>query len=462
MGMTIEKTILSNLINNEEYCRKVIPFIKQEYFIDPYENAIADEILTHFNKYNLSPSINTLAIQLSNRKSVAAADITPLETYINELNFVSNNAEWLLEHSEKFCKDRALQNSILDAFDIIEGKDKARTRDAIPDMLTQALSICFDSSIGHDYFDDYEERFEFYHRVEEKTPFNLKLFDLITKGGVANKTLTIALAGTAVGKSLWMCHTAATAIMQGKNVLYVTMEMAEERIAERIDANLLNFTTEELAAIDKSTYTNRMSRLLKKTHGQLIVKEYPEYGAHAGTIRALIEEIRIKRDIKIDMLVVDYLNICASSRLKPDTNSYTYIKSIASELRGLGKIFDIPVISATQTNRGGYDNTDVGLTDTSESFGLPATADLMFALISTEELESRNQLMVKQLKNRYHNVNFYKRFLIGIDRSKMRLFDLEDNAQKNIADSGQGQGSILTGPIGLKPKGNVNGSEFMF
>lgn len=437
MGMTIEKTILSNLINNEEFCRKAVPFIKREYFLDPYENAIADELLTFFEKYNTPATIHALAIQLPNRKGISSNDIPQLETYINDLTFSTDNKAWLLEHTEKFCKDRALQNSILDAFDIIEGKDKNQTRDAIPDLLSKALAVSFDTSIGHNYLEDYEARYDFYNAADERIAFDIDIFNIITRGGLPKKTLTIALAGTAVGKSLWMCHIAASTLLQGKNVLYVTMEMAEERIAERIDANLLNLTMDELAVVDRNAYYNRIDKLKKKTHGNLIIKEYPEYGAHAGTIRALMDEIIIKKNVKIDLLIVDYLNICSSSRLKADTNSYAYIKSIAAELRGLGKSFDIPVISATQTNREGYDNSDVGLTNTSESFGLPATADLMFALISTEELEALGQIMVKQLKNRYGDRNKYKRFVVGVDRSKMKLFNLEANAQKNISDSGQ-------------------------
>jgi replicative DNA helicase len=433
---TIEKTILSNLIHNEEFSRKVVPFLKKEYFLDPYENHIADELLTFFNKYNKPASLDILAIQLSNREKIGN-EIANLESYINELTFITENNEWLLEHTEKFCKERALQNAILDSFDIIEGKDKIHTRDAIPSMLSEALSVCFDTSVGHDYFEDHEQRFDFYHRVEERIPFDLELFNKVTKGGLPKKSLTIAMAGTGVGKSLFMCHVAASTIMQGKNVLYITMEMSEEQIAKRIDTNLLNMTTDDLETVDKDSYDSRMAKLIKKNHGSLIVKEYPEYGAHAGTFRALIEELKIKKNFHIDMLIIDYLNICASSRLKAETSSYTYIKSIASELRGLSKSFNIPVLSATQTTRGGYDNSDVGLTDTSESFGLPATADIMFALITTDELTELNQMMVKILKNRYNDPNYYKRFVIGVDRSKMRLYNAEDSAQKNISDSGQ-------------------------
>lgn len=434
----IEKTILSNLIHNEEYCRKAVPFLKSEYFADHYENVIADELLTFFNEYNKPASLDILAIQLGKRK-LSPDQIKDVEKYINDLTFRTDNEEWLLTHTEKFCKNRAVTNAILDAFDIIEGKDKVRTEDAIPTMLQQALAVSFDSSVGHDYLEDFADRFDFYHRVEEKLEFDLDMFNKITKGGLPKKTLNVILAGTGVGKSLFMCHVAAAALMQSKNVLYITMEMAEERIAERIDANLLNMTMDELGSCDKDIYETRIGKLIKKSSGKLIVKEYPTAAGHAGHFKALMEELKTKRNFVPDLVVVDYLNICASSRLKHGTgvNSYTYVKSIAEELRGLAQEYNVPLLTATQTTRGGYDNTDVDLTDTSESFGLPATADLMFALISTEELENLNQIMVKQLKNRYNDPNYYKRFVIGVDRARMKLYDVEESAQKNISDSGQ-------------------------
>lgn len=434
----IEKTILSNLIHNDEYCRKVIPFLKTEYFADHYENVIADEVLKFFNQYNKPASLDILAIQLSQRK-LSSDQIADVERYINDLTFKTDNSEWLLENTEKWCKQRAVTNAILDAFDIIEGKDKVRTEDAIPQMMSDALGVSFDKAIGHDYFDDFQSRFDFYHRVEEKLEFDLELFNKITKGGLSKKTLNVILAGTGVGKSLFMCHVAAAALAQSKNVLYITMEMAEERIAERIDANLLNMTMGELGTVDRDIYETRIGKLLKKTSGKLIVKEYPTAGAHAGHFKALLEELKVKRNFVPDIIMIDYLNICASSRMKQGAgvNSYTYVKSIAEELRGLAVEYNVPVLTATQTTRGGYDNTDVGLTDTSESFGLPATADLMFALISTEELENLNQIMVKQLKNRYNDPSYYKRFVIGVDRSRMKLYDVEESAQKNIDDSGQ-------------------------
>ena len=437
----IEKTILSNLIHNEEYCRKVVPFIKTEYFTDQYERIVSEELLKFFTEYNKPASLEILAIQIGNRK-LHRDQIDGLEKYINELVYKTDNDEWLLKNTESFCKKQAVYNAIVESFEIIEGKHKQFTEDAIPSMLSDALAVSFDSSIGHDYLEDFANRYEFYNRKEEKLSFDLELFNKITKGGLPRKTLNMILAGTGVGKSLFMCHYASSVLMQGKNVLYITMEMAEERIAERIDANLLNMTMEELSKVDKDIYETRVGKVIKKTTGKLIVKEYPTAAAHAGHFKALLEELKMKRNFKPDAIIIDYLNICSSSRMKhgAGVNSYTYIKSIAEELRGLAVEYNVPVLSATQTTRGGYDNTDVDLTDTSESFGLPATVDFMFALISTEELENLNQIMVKQLKNRYNDPSYYKRFVIGVDRSRMRLYDVEDSAQSNISDSGQDTG----------------------
>jgi replicative DNA helicase len=437
----IEKTILSNLLHNEEYCRKVVPFIKTEYFTDQYERIVSEELLKFFTEYNKPASLEILAIQIGKRK-LHRDQIDGIEKYINELNFRTDNDEWLLKNTESFCKKQAVYNAIVESFEIIEGKHKQFTEDAIPSMLSDALAVSFDSSIGHDYLEDFADRYEFYNRKEEKLSFDLELFNKITKGGLPRKTLNMILAGTGVGKSLFMCHYAASVLMQGKNVLYITMEMAEERIAERIDANLLNMTMEELSKVDKDIYETRVGKVIKKTTGKLIVKEYPTAAAHAGHFKALLEELKMKRNFTPDAIVIDYLNICSSSRMKhgAGVNSYTYIKSIAEELRGLAVEYNVPVLSATQTTRGGYDNTDVDLTDTSESFGLPATVDFMFALISTEELENLNQIMVKQLKNRYNDPSYYKRFVIGVDRARMRLYDVEDSAQSNIADSGQDDG----------------------
>jgi replicative DNA helicase len=440
--MKIETTILSNLINNEEYARKITPFLKNEYFSDHFEKVVCDELTSFFVKYNQPASLEVLAIQLSNRKDLRDFEMEGVEKYINELTFRTDNVDWLVENTEKFCKDKAVRNAIIDAIQIIEGKDKLRSEDSIPSILSSALAVSFDSAIGHDYLQDFADRYEFYNRVEEKVPFDLDMMNKITKGGLPRKTLNVALAGTGVGKSLFMCHVSAAAITQGKNVLYITLEMAEERIAERIDANLMNMTMEELGTVSKDIYDTRFERILKKTKGKLIVKEYPTASAHAGHFQALIEELKIKRNFIPDLICIDYLNICASSRIKQGAgvNSYTYIKSIAEELRGMAVVNNVPILSATQTTRGGYDNSDVGLTDTSESFGLPATVDFMFALISTEELEALGQIMVKQLKNRYNDPSYYKRFVIGVDRARMKLFDVENSAQANIADSGQDTG----------------------
>ena len=437
--MTITQTILSNLIHNETYARKVIPFIKLEYFNDQFEKVISQEIINFFDQYNSAITLDILAIQISNRSELRENQLQDIEKYINELTFKTDNEQWLYDNTEKFCKNRAVINAIIDAYDIVEGKHKDKTEDAIPSLLSDALAVSFDSSVGHDYLEDYQERYDFYHRVEEKIPFDLDIFNKITKGGLSKKTLNIILAGTAVGKSLFMCHVAASSLLQNKNVLYITMEMAEERIAERIDANLLNMNMNEMATVDLPTYNNRINKLIKKTSGKLIVKQYPTSTAHSGHFKALLEELKIKRNFKPDMIIIDYLNICCSSRIKngAGVNSYTYVKSIAEELRGLAVEYDVPLLSATQTTRGGFGNTDVELTDTSESFGLPATADMMFALIATEELENLNQIMVKQLKNRYADPGYYKRFVIGVDRSRMKLYDVEESAQKDISESGQ-------------------------
>lgn len=437
--MRIEKTILSNLMFNEHYIRKVIPFLKKEYFQDRHEKIIFEAISSFFDKYNKQITKEILAIEVSNRKDLSDKEHKEIQESISSIVNEPMNEDWLLEQSEQFCKKRAVYNSILQSIAIIEGKDKQHNEDAIPSLLSDALGVCFDSHVGHDYLEDGDSRFDFYHRVEEKIAFDLDMFNKITKGGLSKKTLNVALAGTGVGKSLFMCHVAASTLMQGKNVLYITMEMAEERIAERIDANLLNLSMDELKVVDKDVFENRLEKLKQKTQGKLIVKEYPTAGAHAGHFRALIEELKMKREFIPDMIVIDYLNICASQRLRQgaNVNSYTYVKSIAEELRGLAVEYNVPILSATQTTRSGYGNTDVELTDTSESFGLPATVDFMFALISTEELEQLSQIMVKQLKNRYADPSYYKRFIIGIDRAKMKLYDVEMSAQENISDSGQ-------------------------
>ena len=437
--MRIEEQILSNLIHNEDYCRKVIPFINTSYFSDFKERMIVEEITAFFNKYNKPISSDILTIELSNRSDITDKQLSDVISSVEGLPTAEANQDWLIEHTEKFCKDKAVYNAILESIKIIDGKDDKRTQEAIPNILSEALAVSFDNHVGHDYLDDAQDRFDFYHRVEEKLEFDLDLFNKITKGGFSKKTLNVILAGTGVGKSLFMCHVAASTLMQGKNVLYITMEMAEERIAERIDANLLNLTMDELKVVDRKVFNTRLDKIAKKTQGKLIVKEYPTAGAHSGHFRALLEELKIKKDFMPDLIVIDYLNICASARLKmgANVNSYTYVKTIAEELRGLAVEYNVPMLSATQTTRGGFDNTDVGLQDTSESFGLPATVDFMCALISTEELEEMNQLMVKQLKNRYNDPSYFKRFVIGVDRSKMKLYNVEVSAQNNISDSGQ-------------------------
>jgi replicative DNA helicase len=437
--MRIEQKILSSLIHDEQYCRKVIPFIKREYFADRKESIIAYEIVEFFNKYNKPISKEILSIELSNRKDLSDKELNEVAEFVRTLDHEPSNEEWLLENTEKFCKDRAVYNAILASIKIIDGGDKVHTKDAIPHILSDALAVSFDNHVGHDYLADHDSRYDFYHRVEEKIPFDLEMFNKITKGGLSKKTLNIALAGTGVGKSLFMCHVAGSCLNQGKNVLYITMEMAEERIAERIDANLLNLTMDELKVVDRDIYENRISKIANKTKGKLIIKEYPTAGAHAGHFRALLEELKLKREFTPDIIFIDYLNICASQRMKQggSINSYTYVKAIAEELRGLAVEYNVPIVSATQTTRSGYTNSDPGLEDTSESFGLPATADFMFALVSNEELEALNQIIVKQLKNRYNDPGFYKRFVVGIDRAKMKLYDTEASAQDGLSDSGQ-------------------------
>jgi replicative DNA helicase len=437
--MRIEKSILSNLIHNEEYCRKVVPFLKTEYFQDRKEAVIVGELIRFFNEYNKPASPEILAIEVGNRKDLNDKEIPEFEVYINELTSKETNVDWLLGETEKFCKDKAVYNAILHSIKIIDGGDKLHTKDSLPSILSDALAVSFDNHVGHDYIEDYDERYDFYHRVEEKIPFDLDLFNKITKGGLSKKTLNVVLAGTGVGKSLFMCHVAASSLMQGKNVLYITMEMAEERIAERIDANLMNIGMDELKIIDRDLYQKRFNKVSTKTQGKLIIKEYPTAGAHAGHFKGLLEELKTKKKFVPDMVIIDYLNICSSSRMKQgaNVNSYTYIKSIAEELRGLAVEYAVTILSATQTTRSGFSNTDVELTDTSESFGLPATVDFMFALISSEELEGLNQILVKQLKNRYGDPAYYKKFVIGVDRSKMKLYNVEASAQQNISESGQ-------------------------
>ena len=437
---TIERTTLSELVGNEQYARKVLPFIKPDYFSDRTERIVFEEIQKFVERYNALPTKSTLEIEIDSRRDLNEQDIKRVVDVVKGLeNDDDANFEWLVETTEKFCKDKAVYNAIVEGIQIIDGKDKMRGPDAIPSILTDALAVGFDNSVGHDYLLDAEERFDYYHTVEKKIPFDLDFFNRITKGGLPPKTLNIALAGTGVGKSLFMCHMAANCMNQGKNVLYVTLEMAEERIAERIDANLMNVSMEDLHDLPKSMYDSKIAQIQKNTSGHIIIKEYPTASAHSSHFRGLIKELAIKKSFKPDIMFIDYLNICASSRYKgqSNVNSYMYIKSIAEELRGLAVETNIPIMSATQTTRSGFSNSDVGLEDTSESFGLPATADLMFALISNEELEAVNQIAVKQLKNRYNDPTMNKRFVIGIDRSKMRLMDVGEDQQTGLADSNQ-------------------------
>jgi len=436
---TIERTTLSNLVFNEEYCRKVLPFIKPDYFDVKEERVVFEEITNFVDKYKKIPTKISLEIEVESRKDLTEDQHRKIVDIIQKLDSTDVDMEWLVDTTEKFCKDKAIYNAIVEGISIIDGKDKNRSADAIPSILTNALAVCFDNAVGHDYFDDSDKRFEFYHRVEERIPFDLDFFNNITKGGLPNKTLNICLAGTGVGKSLFMCHMAASCLSQGKNVLYITLEMAEERIAERIDANLMNVSMEDLHNLPKKMFDDKIENIMGKTNGKLIIKEYPTASAHSAHFRGLIKELAIKRSFKPDMIFIDYLNICASSRLKgaANVNSYTYIKSIAEELRGLAVECDVPIMSATQTTRSGFTSSDLGLEDTSESFGLPATADFMFALISNEELDALNQIVVKQLKNRYNDPTVNKRFVLGVDRSKMRLYDVETKEQEDLVDSGQ-------------------------
>ena len=436
---TIERTTLSNLVYNEPYARKVLPFIKPEYFNNRHERVVFEEINKFMEKYGNQPTKEALSIELDNRKDLTDEEFKSILTIVETLSDAQVDMQWLVDTTEKFCKDKAVYNAILNGIQIIEGKDKEHTAEAIPSILSEALAVAFDQNVGHDYVEDGENRYEFYHKKEEKLEFDLEYFNKITKGGIPQKTLNIALAGTGVGKSLFMCHMAASTLMQGKNVLYITLEMAEERIAERIDANLMNITMDDLHELPKKMFTDRLSKIQTKTNGKLIIKEYPTASAHTGHFRSLIKELALKKSFRPDVIFIDYLNICSSSRFKGNANvgSYFYIKAIAEELRGLAVENNVPIMSATQTTRGGYSNSDVGLEDTSESFGLPATADLMFALISTEELESLNQIMVKQLKNRYNDPGANKRFVVGIDRARMKLYDCEQEAQNDIIDSGQ-------------------------
>ena len=434
----IETTIISNLIYNEEYCRKVLPFIKTQYFNDKKERVVFEIVCEFVVKYGKMITKEILHIELDNRKDISDSELADSNQIVANISDNSSDYQWLLDTTEKWCRDRAIYLALMESIQIADDESDKQNRDAIPHILSEALAVSFDHNIGHDYINDFESRFEFYHRDEEKIPFDLEFFNKITKGGLPNKTLNVALAGTGVGKSLFMCHLASSVLLQNKNVLYITLEMSEEKIAERIDANLLNVNIQSLMNLSHGDFETKINKLSKKTQGKLIIKEYPTASAHSGHFKSLLNELSLKKSFKPDIIFVDYLNICASSRYKGSAvNSYTYVKSIAEELRGLAVENNVPIVSATQTTRSGYGNSDVDLTDTSESFGLPATADLMFALISSEELDNLGQIMVKQLKNRYNDPTIFKRFVIGIDRAKMRLYDVDQSAQKEIIDSGQ-------------------------
>lgn len=452
----IEQTILRNLVHDENFMRRVMPFMKPEYFVDAADLVVFKSIQQFVEDFNASPTIEALTIAIQ-RTNISEEAFKEAHGLLQELTQEETNQEWLTKETEKWCKDRAIYNAIVKSIEIIDGKDKQMTPDALPGLLQEALSVAFDNSVGHDYLADAAERFEFYHKIEHRVPFDLELFNKITGGGLPNKTLNVALAGTGVGKSLFMCHVAASCLAQGKNVLYITLEMAEERIAERIDANMMNITMDDLHSIGKQMFENRIDKIKNKTEGRLIIKEYPTASAHSGHFKTLLNELRLKQKFHPDIIMIDYLNICASSRFKnaQAANSYMYIKSIAEELRGLAVENDVPILTATQTTRGGYGNTDVDLTDTSESFGLPATADFMFALISTEELEELNQLMVKQLKNRYNDPTSNRKFVIGIDRAKMKLYDVEDRAQRDLVDSGQEESDFK--PVNRKLQRDFSG-----
>ena len=439
MNKTIEKTILSHLIWNEDYSRKVIPFIKEDYFTDKNDKVIFHEILKFIQKYNKTPTTTSIQIEIDNRKDLNEAQFKEIRETVLSLEKEDVNIDWLSDTTENWCKEKAIYNAIVDGISIIEGRDKNRKPDALPSLLTDALAVSFDNRVGHDYLKDSGERFDYYHQVEERIPFDLEFFNKITKGGLPQKTLNVALAGTGVGKSLFMCHMASNCLSQGKNVLYITLEMAEERIAERIDANLMNISIDDLHDLPKTMYQDKIEKVKKRADGTLIIKEYPTASAHTNHFRQLIQELAIKKSFKPDIIFVDYLNICASSRFRggSNINSYTIIKAIAEELRGLAVENNLPIVTATQTTRSGFVSTDIGLEDTSESFGLPATADFMFALISTDELEELNQIAVKQLKNRYNDPTSNKRFVLGVDRARMKLYDVEMKAQNDIVDKNQ-------------------------
>jgi len=437
----IEQTILSSLFFKEEYTRKVLPFIKEEYFGNRVEQLLYGEVFKFITKYNNLPTKDSILIELGQRRDINEEELDHIKDYVVKIEDTEADEQWLTETTEKFCKDRAVHNAVLSGIKILDKKDKTRTPESIPHILSEALAVSFDKSVGHDYIQDADERFKFYHTKEKRYQFDLDYMNRITKGGVPSKTLNIALAGTGVGKSLFMCHVASSYLLQGLNVLYITLEMAEERIAERIDANLLDVTMEDLHDMPQQLYEGKITKLREKTQGQLIIKEYPTAAAHSGHFKALMNELALKKSFRPDVIFIDYLNICASSRFKGgNISSYFYVKAIAEELRGLAVEFNVPIFSATQTTRTGFVSTDIGLEDTAESFGLPATADFMFALVSNDELEQLGQMKVKQLKNRYNDPSINRSFIVGVDRSKMRLYDVEQRAQTDLVDANQKDG----------------------
>lgn len=464
--MRMELTILRNLIHNEDYVRKTLPFLKKEYFQDSSEREVFYRIQEFVTKYNSKPSREAIGLDIESNNKLSEDEHKRSMELVRELNEPEpTDMQWLLDNTEQFCQDRAIYNAIMDSIAILDGKDKNRSKNALPELLSEALGVSFDSHIGHDFLDDYEARYDFYHRKEERVPFDLEMFNTITRGGMPRKSLNIFLAGTNVGKSLVMCHMAAANLEAGKNVLYITLEMAEEKIAERIDANLLNVATEDLVQLPRDIYEKKIQRLRAKTEGKLIIKEYPTASSHVGHFRHLLNELNLKRNFAPDIIYIDYLNICTSSRISAgaNVNSYSYVKAIAEELRGMAVEKNVPIVSATQTTRSGYTNSDPGLEDTSESFGLPATADFMVALIRTEELDQLGQLMVKQLKNRYSDPAMNKRFMVGLDRTKMRLFDAEDAAQDGLVKDSPVMDNTTFGHEEYernKPKNKFNGFKF--
>ena len=439
MTLKIEEITLSKLILNDTYTKKVLPFIKDDYFETPSHKILFSTLSEYVNKFETTPEPNALKIEVEKRRDISEEIYKEVEQFLNNLDRDQYNEDWLIETTEKWCKEKAIYIALMESVKIADGQDKTRTKDAIPSIMSEALGVCFDDHVGHDYIQDSDERYDFYHKKEEKIPFDIEYLNKITKGGLPNKTLNIALAGTGVGKSLFMCHVASSVLLQGRNVLYITMEMAEEKIAERIDANLLDIPIQQLTSplLTKEKYSSKLLELTKKTQGKLVIKEYPTASAHVGHFKALLNELSMKKGFSPDIIFIDYLNICASARYKGTiVNSYTYVKAIAEELRGLAVESNVPIVSATQTTRSGFGSSDPDLTDTSESFGLPATADLMLALISNEEMEELGQIMIKQLKNRYNDPTMYKRFVVGIDRAKMRLYDCDQGAQDDIIDAG--------------------------